>query len=583
MNVLTEALLWCSVQVTVLAVAALCIDVIVGGRRPAARSVIVTSALVAVVGLSATALCPLPSWRINWDVVFGHRPTNAAGTTSAVAPILDTRAFPHKFAAEHASPKQSAGADESARWFLENAWTQVIDHWAIIAGTLYLIGSSGMALRIVLGLTTVRAYRRNSRPIADRRLLELANGLRAELGCVRAVALRESSSLRTPATVGWGRPIILLPMDWPNWTDLERRAVIAHEMEHVRRRDFPCWIIAQLSMALHFYHPLVHLLAARLRLQQELSADAAAARAVGGQRAYVTTLAAMALRQSDALVAWPARAFLPSSNTFLRRIEMLHTSQSLRSDVSRPILFAGIAAVAVTAVCAAGFRNSAAAAGASAAVSEVEQPAAPQAKDLEKKYFENLKRLRLLALAVANHYWNSRLPPSVIIGPGGTPHSWRVELLPFLGEKALYDQYRMDQPWDSPANKKVLERMPDVFRSPFDDPKSTNTAYFALVGPGTLFEGQKGIQLSNIPDGSGDTILFVEAKRNIPWTKPEDIPFDPNKPVPEVGGFVEGQFSAAFADAHAARMRTDKIKDQLKWLIMRNDGHPIKWPKKVWE
>jgi hypothetical protein len=156
-----------------------------------------------------------------------------------------------------------------------------------------------------------------------------------------------------------------------------------------------------------------------------------------------------------------------------------------------------------------------------------------------------------------------------------------VELLPFLGQKALYDQYRMDEPWDSPANQKVLERMPEIFHSPYDDPKSTNSAYFALVGPGTAFEGADGITWKQIwsADGAADTILFIEAKRNIPWTKPEDIPFDPQKPLPAVGGFEEGHLSAAFTDGHAARMKTETIKDQLKWLIMRNDGHAIRWPR----
>ncbi len=189
--------------------------------------------------------------------------------------------------------------------------------------------------------------------------------------------------------------------------------------------------------------------------------------------------------------------------------------------------------------------------------------------------------LKMLALAMHNyHDTQKHFPAAVVMGPDGkTPHSWRVELLPYLEQKVLYDQYRMDEPWDSPANKKILEQIPDVFRSPYDDPNSTNSGYYVLNGPGTIFEGTKGIGIADIKDGTSNTLLVVESKQNIPWTKPEDIPFDPNKPLPKIGGFVKGQFLAVLADGFARPFETEKVKDQLKWLILRNDGHPIDWEK----
>ena len=93
----------------------------------------------------------------------------------------------------------------------------------------------------------------------------------------RRVALRESELLATPATIGWRRPL-----DYPagRLEKLDRdecRAVLAHEIAHIARHDLPTWVAAQLALVFHFYHPLVHWLAARLRLEQELAADAAAA------------------------------------------------------------------------------------------------------------------------------------------------------------------------------------------------------------------------------------------------------------------------------------------------------------------
>jgi len=174
---------------------------------------------------------------------------------------------------------------------------------------------------------------------------------------------------------------------------------------------------------------------------------------------------------------------------------------------------------------------------------------------------------------------HGHFPPATLMGPDGkTLHSWRVELLPFLDEKRLYDQYHLNEPWDSANNKQVLERIPEVFHSPYDDPKSTNSGYYVIVGPGTIFEGQDGIKISDIIDGTSNTLLVVGSKRNIPWTKPDDISFDPHKPLPELGGYVEGKFAAGLADGSAHLFETAKVAKILKELIMRNDGQETRIP-----
>jgi hypothetical protein len=197
---------------------------------------------------------------------------------------------------------------------------------------------------------------------------------------------------------------------------------------------------------------------------------------------------------------------------------------------------------------------------------------------------EGQNKLKQLAIAMHNyHDVYGHFPPAVVMGPDGkTPHSWRVELLPFLDETRLYQQYRLNEPWDSPHNMVILRNMPSVFRSPFADEKSTNSSYYALVGRGTIFEGTKGIPIREITDGTSKTLMFVEAKREIPWTKPADIDFDPDKPVPQLGGFVKGHFTAALADGACLIFRIDSFKgDDLKWAMMRNDGHPIELPSPV--
>ena len=163
--------------------------------------------------------------------------------------------------------------------------------WPATVAAVLLVGVAGGLGWLVLGLAAVQRQRLRSRRLANHDLLELVDVLRAELGCRRPVEIRQSNDLVTAATIGWRRPAVLLPSDWPNWTSQQRRAVLAHEIAHARSHDFLALLFGQLGVMLHFYHPLVHWLMSRLRLEQELAADAAAASVSGGQREYLTTIA----------------------------------------------------------------------------------------------------------------------------------------------------------------------------------------------------------------------------------------------------------------------------------------------------
>jgi hypothetical protein len=150
------------------------------------------------------------------------------------------------------------------------------------------------------------------------------------------------------------------------------------------------------------------------------------------------------------------------------------------------------------------------------------------------------------------------------------PHSWRVDLLPFLNQEALFRQYKLDEPWDSEANKKVLAQMPEVFRAAEDSPNSTNTSFFVLTGPQTMFPEKGNVRMSHIQDGAAMTLLIVEAKRSVPWTKPEDIPYAADQPVPKLGGWVEGEFLAAFADGYTQRVSANLDEPTLRAYITKD-------------
>jgi len=146
---------------------------------------------------------------------------------------------------------------------------------------------------------------------------------------------------------------VLLPENWRTWTEPERRAVLAHELAHIARADYAAGLVARLGLALHFYHPLVHWLVARLRLQQELAADAQGARLAGGRRSYVLSLSRLALQQEGTLPVWPAKAFLPAKGHLFRRIQVLNEKAPARdgsmSTTARAITIASLLAVGIVA------------------------------------------------------------------------------------------------------------------------------------------------------------------------------------------------------------------------------------------
>jgi RNA polymerase sigma factor (sigma-70 family) len=269
----------------------------------------------------------------------------------------------------------------------------------------------------------------------------------------------------------------------------------------------------------------------------------------------------------------------------------------------------------------------------------------------------NLRKLALAMINYADVY--GHLPQAATVGRDGKALlSWRVELLPFLEEQALYNQFRRDEPWDSPHNKKLLSKMPKVFAPPgIETRRPYSTFYQVFVsaassdnkapgsgpapampgmvpgGPGGMPGGPPGMrpmappgrnppgmpgggmqmpaggpgmappgapggmpgQVSDataafvkgeqtripasFPDGTSNTILIVEAGNPVPWTKPEDLRYAEDEPLPELGGIFPDVFHAVAADGKVHTLRSKYNAQQLRRAITANDGEVLNWAK----
>ncbi len=207
-------------------------------------------------------------------------------------------------------------------------------------------------------------------------------------------------------------------------------------------------------------------------------------------------------------------------------------------------------------------------------------PAVSSARDAARRA-QSQNNLKQIALSLHNHHSARReFPPNASYDAHGKPLlSWRVHMLPYLEEQALYDQFHLDEPWDSEHNKKLIEKMPAVYQHPkFNQPGKT--LYQAIVGKGAAFEEKDGTKIRSFTDGTSHTILVVEIvpAKAVEWTKPADWEFDPEKQIDmnDFGGLMPGNvFNVAFADGSVRALSRSLDPETLKAMFTRNGGEVV--------
>jgi hypothetical protein len=184
------------------------------------------------------------------------------------------------------------------------------------------------------------------------------------------------------------------------------------------------------------------------------------------------------------------------------------------------------------------------------------------------------------------HDTKGRFPPAALHDADGKPLlSWRVLILPFIEHEKLYEQFHLDEPWDSEHNLELLSKMPTPFAAPGRKAAKMppyHTVCHVFVGKGAAFEGTTGMHMpDDFPDDMSATILVVDAGKPVPWTKPEDLPYHPNQPLPDLQGVFHDGFWACMVDGRRLWIKRETSEITLRALITRNGGDRPgdDWPK----
>ena len=196
---------------------------------------------------------------------------------------------------------------------------------------------------------------------------------------------------------------------------------------------------------------------------------------------------------------------------------------------------------------------------------------------------QRMNNMRQIVLATLNYESaKGSLPARANFTEDGKPLlSWRVHILPYIEENELYERFKLDEPWDSPHNIKLLPLMPDVYVDPSFKQARNNqagkTRFVAPHGEGCLMSGQKGTTFRQMADGSSNTIAVVAVvpEAAVAWTKPSD--WSVNWEHPKQGLFNDKHRETIFAraDGSADVLNSDISARTLKALLTIAGGEVV--------
>jgi hypothetical protein len=214
-------------------------------------------------------------------------------------------------------------------------------------------------------------------------------------------------------------------------------------------------------------------------------------------------------------------------------------------------------------------------------------PAVQAAREAARRN-TSMNNLKQILLSLLNHESTfNRFPAQAICDAEGKPLlSWRVAILPFIEQAALYDRFHLDEPWDSPHNLPLLAEMPEIFIDPSSPGLTTvdgKTHYLAVSGAGTAFTGKpEGTKLKEFSDGTSRSAVVIQVNdaNAVEWTKPTDYDTATHAATPTagIGELHPGSFLTGFADGHIVATPMSITPEAFAAGASIAGGETTEWP-----
>ncbi|MCA9175247.1 MAG: DUF1559 domain-containing protein [Planctomycetales bacterium] len=217
---------------------------------------------------------------------------------------------------------------------------------------------------------------------------------------------------------------------------------------------------------------------------------------------------------------------------------------------------------------------------------------AVQAARQSARRVQSMNNLKQIALAMHNYHDTYKsFPARYTTDADGKPLlSWRVYILPFIEENALFEQFHLDEPWDSEHNKKLIPMMPRVYATASVPLQPGHTTYLAIDAMDAALQGPRdgengkthprASRIADITDGTSNTVLTVEANAGsaVIWTKPDDYKYQDANPMAGLRGVYPGIMLMGLCDGSVRAVADVVDKSVIKALFTRNGGEVVQLP-----